>query len=232
MRSTALSFAAAIFAVGTLGAQAPTPAPKSPADEGLVARKGPYALVWVRPDADITRYSKLYLWEPEFQFRPGGEEHAGTAASRVTEGSGPYAFSPEDQEHFKKLVSDTFVAELERSKMFQLVKELTPGTLIVRAGFMDVISSVPPDANRFDNVHLASLGEATLVFELVDATTGVVQARAAERRYIQPDARMQGVSMAPANSATVWRDVELWAHDRAQDLRDALEKAKKKAEKK
>jgi hypothetical protein len=40
---------------------------------------------------------------------------------------------------------------------------------------------------------------------------------------------MRGVNRAPANSATVWTDVERWARDRAQDLRKALEKAKKKA---
>jgi hypothetical protein len=48
---------------------------------------------------------------------------------------------------------------------------------------------------------------------------------------IQPESRMRGVNTAPANSATVWADVQRWAREQAQDLRKALEKAKKKAEK-
>jgi hypothetical protein len=109
-----------------------------------------------------------------------------------------------------------------------VVDAVSPGTLIVRAGFLDIVSDVPPNVERYGNIHLASVGEATIVFELIDATTGVIQARAAERQQIQPEWRTRGVNTAPANSATVWADVERWAREQAQDLRKALEKAKKK----
>jgi len=42
---------------------------------------------------------------------------------------------------------------------------------------------------------------------------------------------MYDVSKAPTNAATVWNDVERWAREEARTLRNALEKAKKKAEK-
>ncbi len=198
------------------------------ADE-LVQKKGPYQQTWVQPDVDMSRYSKLLIWEPEFQFREGGATSAGTTSQMLRGDGGPYAVRPEDRERFKQLVTDTFVAELERSKLFEVVDRPGPGTLIVRAGFLDIVSDVPPNPTRTGNIYLAAVGEATLVFELIDAETGVIQARAAERRPIQPDVRMRGVNTAPANSATVWADVERWARDRAQDLRKALEKAKKKA---
>jgi hypothetical protein len=182
----------------------------------------------VRPDADIGRYSKLYLWQPEFQFREGGETSAGTTAKLVRGDGGPYAVGEEDQERFKQQVTDVFVAELARGKLFEVVDAVSPGTLIVRAGFVDIVSDVPPNVERYGNIHLASVGEATIVFELIDATTGVIQARAAERQQIQPEWRTRGVNTAPANSATVWADVERWAREQAQDLRKALEKAKKK----
>ena len=199
------------------------------ADE-LVKAKGRYQETWVRPDADMSRYAKLYLWQPEFQFREGGATSAGTTTQMMRGDTGPYAVRPEDRERFEKLVSDTFVAELQRSKMFEVVDEPGPGTLIVRAGFLDITSDVPPDANSFANVYLAAVGEATIVFELIDAETGVIQARAAERRLIQPEQRMRGVNTAPTNSASVWADVERWSRQEAQTLRKALEKAKKKAE--
>ena len=69
-----------------------------------------------------------------------------------------------------------------------------------------------------------------IFFELIDAETGVIQARVGERRNIQnPQRVMNTVNTAPANAATVWSEVEQWARGMAQALRKELEKAKKKA---
>jgi hypothetical protein len=75
------------------------------------------------------------------------------------------------------------------------------------------------------------MGEATFFFELIDAETGVIQARVGDRRAIQPPARMNQVNQAPTTEATVWNDVEIWARDQAMTLRRALDKAAKKAKK-
>ena len=229
MRSSVVFVVVTLGMAGLLSGQDPTPVPVTGGEE-LVQKKGAFDATWVRPDADISRYGKLYLWEPEFQFREGGETSAGTTSELLRGGSGPFAIREEDQERFKTLVSDQFVAELARGKLFEVVDAVGPDTLIVRAGFLDITSNVPPNVARYGNIHLASVGEATIVFELIDASTGVIQARAAERQLIQPEARMRGVNTAPANSATVWSDVERWAREQAQDLRKALEKAKKKAD--
>ena len=71
------------------------------------------------------------------------------------------------------------------------------------------------------DIDLSSVGEATFVFELIDAETGVIQARTGERTRIQAPETTYTVSRAPANSATVWSDVERWARDIARDLRKA-----------
>ena len=230
MRNAALVFAAAISAASLLHAQEATPGPQITGADELVQKKGALTSTWVRPDADVGRYSKLYLWQPEFQFREGGETSAGTTSELLRGDSGPFAISAEDQERFKQQVTDVFVAELARGKLFEVVDRVGPETLIVRAGFLDIVSDVPPNVERYGNIHLASVGEATIVFELIDASTAVIQARAAERQLIQPEWRTRGVNTAPANSATVWSDVERWAREQAQDLRKALEKAKKKAD--
>jgi hypothetical protein len=230
MRKTALCCVAAVLAAGVLRAQQATPGPAITGADELVQKKGAYAATWVRPDADITRYTKLAVWEPEFSFREGGKTSVGTTSAMLSGDSGPFAIRDEDRERFKKLVSDTFVAELASSKVFEVVGEVGPGTLIVRAGFLDITSNVPPNASRY-NIHLASVGEASIVFELIDANTGVIQARAGERRQIQPEMRMRGVNVAPTNSATVWTEVERFAREQARTLREALEKAKQKAAK-
>jgi hypothetical protein len=229
MTTKVLTLPAVVLLAAAVAAQeAPAVREVTGADE-LVAKNGALASTWVRRDADMSRYDRLLLWQPEFQFRAGGETSSGTTARMLRGDEGPYAIRAEDREKFEQLVRDTFVAELERSKLLAVVDTVGPGTLIARAGFVDITSFVPPDATRFGDIHLAAVGEATIVVELIDAETGVIQARAAERRLIQPAARMRGVNPAPANAATVWADVERWAREQARDLRKALEKAKKKA---
>jgi hypothetical protein len=230
MKTGLWTLAVAVMLAAAVAAQEAPAVRQVTGEDELVAKKGALAGTWVRADADISRYDRLLLWEPEFQFREGGETSSGSTARMLHSDQEAFAIRPQDQEKFKQLVRDTFVAELERSKLFAVVDTVGPGTLIARAGFVDITSFVPPDANRFGDIHLAAVGEATIVVELIDAGTGVIQARAAERKLIQPEARMRGVNPAPANAATVWADVERWAREQAQDLRKALEKAKKKAE--
>ena len=183
MKKAVLFLAATVSLASLLQAQEETTRIEVTGADELVEKKGQLASTWVRPDADITRYDKLCLWEPEFQFREGGETTAGTTAKLVRGDAGPYAIREEDQERFKQQVSAVFVAELSRSKLFEVVDEVGPGTLIVRAGFLDITSNVPPNVERYGNIHLASVGEATIVFELIDASTGVIQARAGERGH-------------------------------------------------
>jgi hypothetical protein len=200
-------------------------------DDDLVQEKGPWAGTWVHPDADITKYSKLYIWEGLFEFREGGAKSSGTTAQSLRgDQTGPYYVDDESKEKFKQIVSDAIVAELNRSKLFEVVETVGPGTLLVRGGVLDIVSDVPPDATRRGNVYLAAVGSGVIFFELIDAETGVIQARVAERRTIQPQSRMHSVNTVPANANSVWMDVERWAREQAQQLRKELEKAKKKAE--
>lgn len=219
----------AILATALLYAQEPATTEVTGEDE-LVPEKGVFAGTWVRPDADISQYNKLYMWTSVFQFREGGDTSTGTTMQMMRgDQSGPYEVTEDSQEKFKEIVSEAIVKELGRGKLFEVTDTVGPDTLLVRAGVLDITSYVPPNL-RQDRVHLASVGEGTIFFELIDSETGVIQARAAERRFIQPQGRMnQQVNQAPANAATVWADVERWARDEARTLRKALEKAKKQA---
>jgi hypothetical protein len=206
----------------------PSAAPVTGGDE-LVKERGFFRETWVRPDADITRYDKLKLWEPVFQFRDVGEPGGpGTTRAQLLS-SGPYPVSQESKDRFRQVVVDAFVEELQRSKRFELVDELGPGTLIVRGGILDIVSSVPPGA-RLRDAHLAAVGEGTFVFQLIDANSGIIQAAIGERRRIQPPGAHLDMFARPANAATVWADVEQWAHGFVADFRRELDKARNKAE--
>ncbi len=230
-----LLFSVVVFlAAGVAFAQDDSNPKEITGSEDLVKQKSSqFQELWVNPDADISKYSKIYLWNSVFQFRDVSDNSVNRTTTAMMRGDQGYFTVPEEeQEEFKKLVIEVVVKELGRSKQFEIVDTVGPGTLLIRAAVIDIVSNVPPNVGRLANVHLASMGEATFVFELIDAETGVIQARTADRRYIQPPSAMNTVSAAPANSATAWNYVEMWAQDQAMTLRRGLDKAAKKAAKK
>ena len=50
--------------------------------------------------------------------------------------------------------------------------ELGPNTMILRGAALDIISRVPPDTVGRSDIYLSTMGEATLVLELLDAEPG------------------------------------------------------------
>jgi len=227
---TSLWFIAMLVA-GVVYAQENQTADEKASGNEQVKIKGPFKETWVRPDADITQYTKLYPWKSKFEFREGGEKGAPTTAGKLRGDDGPYVVTEESRQKFEKEVNESFVKELGRSKIFEMVDEVGPDTLLVRASLLDIVSDVPPRFTGTADVYLSAVGQATFFFELIDSETGEVQATVGERRSIQPPNRMYDINAAPANSATVWADIEMWATSVARDLRKALEKAHKKASK-
>jgi len=231
----ALLFAVVAFlAAGVAFAQDDVNPKEITGSDDLVKQKSnQFQEVWVKPGADISKYRKLYLWNSIFQFRDVSDNKVNRTTTAMMRGDqGHFTVPEEDQEKFKKLVIDVVVKELGRTKQFEIVDTVGPGTLLIRAAVLDIISNVPPNVGRSANVHLNSMGEATFVFELIDAETGVIQVRTADRRYIQPPSAMNTVSSAPTNSATAWNYVDMWAQDQAMTLRRTLDKAAKRAAKK
>lgn len=226
MKKAAFLLLCGVLTVGALCAQEQ----QVTGEDDLVQEKGPWAGTLIHPDADISKYDKLYMWQGVFDFREGGEKSSGTTAQALRgDQTGGYYIRDESKEKFKQVFNDAVVKELGRSKLFEVVETVGPGTLLVRGGVLDIVSDVPPDATRRGEVYLAAVGSGVIFFELIDAETGVIQARVAERRNIQPQSRMNTVSRMPANANTVWIEVERWAREQAQKLRKELEKAKKKA---
>jgi hypothetical protein len=117
--------------------------------------------------------------------------------------------------------------EINRGKRFTVVDEIGPGTLILRGAVLDIISRVPPEMAGNSQIYLANVGEATLVMELIDARTGEVQALVSERRAMSSSHGQLNEFSMPTNSATVMREVKIWARNAASKLRVELDKAMK-----
>ena len=186
--------------------------------------KSGFKETWVNPATDWTQFDKLYLWEAEFQYRDVGPARR-TRTTMMNTRQREFGISDRDRQKFEEVVGEAFIKELKRAKNFTIVDEIQPNTLIMRGAALDIISRVPPEMIGRSEVYLASMGEATLMLELIDANTGEVAAVVAERRAIQSGTgRIDDFSM-PANSATVTGEVRRWANRAARKFTNELDKA-------
>lgn len=198
------------------------------ADDELVEGKSKFRDTWVNPAMDFTQYNKILLGDGEFEFRDVGPAKKYRASMRSTSSKNEYGILEEDQVKFKQVAGDAFVKELSKSKKYDLVEKAGPGTILLEASVLDIVSHVPPQMTGRSEVYLSSVASVTLVLELIDSETGQIIAYIEERRKIQPPGggRIDSFSM-PANSVTIWSDVSRWARSSASRLRSSMEKAQK-----
>jgi hypothetical protein len=219
MKLTKTALVLGIFIAGAVLAQESTEVPERYAE--LEKEKSGFKETWVAPGADFTRYNKLYIWKAEFQFRDVGPVQRSRSTMLSTRKS-EFGISDKDREEFQSIVREAFLAEIQKGKNFELVDDLDRKTLVMRGAVLDIISRVPPETIGRSDIYLSSIGEATLVMELIDAGTGEVVALVAERRHLQ---RGSGGSMGPTNTVTISADLRAWARRAAKVLRTELDDA-------
>ena len=73
--------------------------------EDLVKQKSSqFQELMVNPDADISKYNKLYLWNSIFQFRDVSDNKVNRTTTSMMRGDqGHFTVPPEEQEKFKKV---------------------------------------------------------------------------------------------------------------------------------
>jgi hypothetical protein len=121
---------------------------------------------WIRPDFDLSGYSKVRLQGAGIEFRPVRANR-----NRGSTG-GEFPVSDATKERLRDIMRGEFQKELERSTRFELTEETGPDVLMVWGGLLDVVSFVPTNQGGRDRVYLRSIGEATLVIELRDSESG------------------------------------------------------------
>ena len=186
--------------------------------------KSGFRETWVNPKADLSRYESLYLWEAEFEYRDVGPAQR-TRTTVMNTRQREFGISEEGRTAFEKAVAEAFVKEIQKAKNLRVSDEMGPHTLIMRGAVLDIVSLVPPEYAGRGDVYLASIGEATLVVELIDADTGEIVAAVSERRRIESGTGQIDRFSMSANRATVIAEVRRWASRAASKLRKELDKA-------
>jgi hypothetical protein len=170
---------------------------------------------WVKPDLDLTGYTKLMLVSVGISYKED-PDYKGTFDRSATE----FPIDEENRERLQRTVREEFLEEFEMLERYEIVTEPGPGVLMLIGGVLDVVSRVPPErpgAGARGGVYLTSVGDATLVLELRDSTTNEILARAADRRSAESAFAFE------VNTVTAWSEVRRLAGAWARLLRTRLE---------
>ena len=166
-------------------------------------------MAWMRPDFDISMYSKILPVSSGFEYRKTTNQ--GRTQIERNRG-GPFVISAEARERFEALVSEVFQEEFAQVQNWEFVTEPGPDVMILRGGMLDVFSDVPPEnlAGR-STMFVSAVGQATLVLELRDSETNTVLARSIDRRWAQRPGGQMMESNRVTNTAEVRRLIRMWA---------------------
>lgn len=172
---------------------------------------------WMRPDFDISGYTRVRLEGAGIEFRPV----RGGGAARRGSGRAEFPVSEQQEARLVEIVSSAFREELARSERFELVEENGPDVLTLWVGLLDVVSFVPPERPGRGDIFLSSVGEATLVIELRDSQSHATLARAMDRRAA---GRASG-TVTRSSPVTTWAEVRRVAQQWARLVRIRLDEA-------
>jgi hypothetical protein len=190
--------------------------------DGLVrVQKSVADAAWVKPDFDLTPYTKLMIVSGGVSFK----KVKPVSSFEARRGASEFPISPEAQQMFKDIMKEEFTRELSKLKRYQIVDKPGPDVLMLVGGVIDVVSSVPNDVDSAafgrGGVYLTSVGQATLVIELRDSESNEVLGRAADRRAAESPFAFE------VNKVTAWTEVHRLAQAWASLLRQRLEDIEK-----
>ena len=206
-----------LWYVGGSGAQSilATGADAGVTEEGL-HRVHPSIMeaAWVRPDLDLSVYTRILLMPTAVQFREVAERNF-NARTRIGTSEFPLDDGKKEwlREVWRQAVEETFSQE----RSYELYDGAGPDVLVVQGFLVDVVSHIPPDDVGSGVTYISDPWIASVVLELRDGTTAELLARTMDRRYAE----------GLIDAGTVWirtEDlVERWAQvlpDRLRELSD------------
>ena len=163
-----------------------------------------FRFVWVEPEIDLSRYTKILPGPAEFRYRA-------VRATGQRSSANEFPISDENRAKFEAIVSEIFDEELSNSRFFAITDVPGPDTLVVVGALDDIVSRVPPQPTGRGDIWISSVGEATLILEVIDSTSGEVLARAVDRRAAEPAGRTGVRSTTVSSTGEVRRLARRWA---------------------
>jgi hypothetical protein len=189
----------------------------------LAKRKGTFKTTLVRPGADFSRYTKLNPRQVALVIRDPGQQGLKQPTGRLVGPKGGSGVMPDWKEidELKEIIDDTIATGLSGGSELEVVGEAGPGTLVVRATVTDAVFDETTKVKTADGEPALVLSQGTIVFDLIDGETGVIQARLGERRKCQLSKQ---ASSTTSNAS--WPCADTWTEQAVSDLCQELKKVR------
>jgi len=190
--------------------------------DGLVrVDKSVVDAAWVKPDFDLTPYSKLMIVSAGVYYKKL-KPVKGTAFANRSNGQSEFPVKEESKTKFNEILREEFIKELSKLQRYRIVDKAGPDVLELSGAVIDVESNVPPYMNSPGvGIYLTSVGAATLLIELRDSQSNELLGRAADRRAADAPVAIN------VNTVTGWSEVRLLAQSWASLVRERLEEIEK-----
>jgi len=135
---------------------------------------------WVRPDLDLSRYTRILLMPTAVQFREVGER---SYDARTRESVTEFPVGDEKKEWLRGVWRGAVDARFAQEQSYELYDGVGSNVLVVQGFLVDVVSHIPPETPGSSFSWVRDPWEASVVLELRDATTTELLARTIDRRY-------------------------------------------------
>lgn len=178
------------------------------------------ALVYAKPDVDLSQYNRIYLTEPQIAFKKNWLQAQNSIPDRTVR--------KEDMERIKTelaaLFMEVFRQELQNNGGYVLVDGIADDVLIVHPAIVD-LDVFSPDTPGTSGTRSAipSVGTMTLYMELIDSVTGDMLVKAIDNKYDRTRTHIQAQNRV-RNEAAARQMLGDWANL----LRLALDEARSK----
>ena len=134
---------------------------------------------WVKPDLDLTRYTKIFFMPTGVQFRNVGNR---AFAPRGRDSGTEFPVSDPRRAQLRELWGETFYQDLAEVESYEMYEGVGRDVLMVQGFLTDVISGVPPDTPGSSTGSILYPWAADIVLEIRDSMSNDILARAADRR--------------------------------------------------
>jgi hypothetical protein len=220
MKKTVLLVLVLSLAASFSFAKKPGPSSEPDGLDELTKEKGLFKTTLINPSADFSSYNKLSPKRVLLQFRGRGPaQDESTAGSLVRKKSkGPAIPQGEELETFRQVISDAFVGVIGDCEEFDVVQESGSETLYVRVMVTNIVTDIASKSSKSDKDAKPFSAQGTITIDLIDAKTGVIQARFGEHSK----SKKSNDSMTIPEAGAQWTNIWAWAELAATDLRQEL----------
>jgi hypothetical protein len=132
--------------------------------------------VWVKPDLDLTTYSKLLPVNAGIHFKRPPRS-----------GRGEWSLTETQETFVRESLRDALQSELESRGEWEFVTDRGPHVLVMRGAIIDLVVTASGRDTGRNRSYGQSVGQATLVVELFDSQSMEILVRIADRREITRD---------------------------------------------